>query len=286
MPTTIAQGFETLRDNLRITQLQGSTVSTRQQYIRDAVSKELKVLDSFLTGSYRRNTMIAPLSSADIDIFVVLDPSYYELGQASLLDKVKRILQKTYPKTPKISRNEQAVTITFTDFQVDVVPGFFRKGGGYLIPDTILKRWISTDPKKHVEIWEEANRNHNNDLRPLIKMIKCWNREDGKLLRSFHLEVLVLTVLKGIKISDFPSGARFVFDKGRAQVQYDLIDPAGYGGLINAHLDTRDRVNEVVSCFESAYKRAIEAERLAVGNVAQSYEKWRLIFGDYFPAYG
>ena len=287
MPTTIAQGFEKLRDNLRITQLQGSTVSTRQQNIRDAVSKEMKVLDSFLTGSYRRNTMIAPLSSADIDIFVVLDPSYYEqFGQASLLDKVKRVLQKTYPKTPKISRNGQAVTITFTDFRVDVVPGFFRKDGGYLIPDSVLKRWISTDPKKHVEIWEEANRHHNNDLRPLIKMIKCWNRENGRLIHSFHLEVLVLTLLKGIKISDFSSGARFVFDKGRTQVEYDLIDPAGYGGFVNAYVDTRDKVNEVVSRFESAYKRAIEAERLAVGNVAQSYEKWRLIFGDYFPAYG
>lgn len=177
--------------------------------------EEMKVLDSFLTGSYRRNTMVAPLSSADIDIFVVLDPSYYEqFGQASLLDKVKRVLQETYPKTPKISRNGQAVTISFTDFQVDVVPGFFRRGGGYLTPDSILKRWIATDPKKHVEIWDQANRNHSYNLRPLIKMIKCWNRENGKLFRSFHLEVLVLTVLKDVKISDFPSGARFVFDKG------------------------------------------------------------------------
>jgi hypothetical protein len=33
------------------------------------VSSEMEVLDSFLTGSYRRSTMIAPLSQADIDIF-------------------------------------------------------------------------------------------------------------------------------------------------------------------------------------------------------------------------
>src|SRR6266536_3618537 len=51
-----------------------------------------------------------------------------------------------------VSRNGQAVTITFADFEVDVVPGFYRKGGGYLIPDSVLNRWIETDPKQHVEI--------------------------------------------------------------------------------------------------------------------------------------
>src|SRR5262249_60237311 len=100
--------------------------------------------DSFLAGSYRRSTMIAPLTQADVDIFVVLDPSYYEAnGQASLLDKVKRTLQKTYSKTPEISRNGQAVTITFTDFKVDVVPAFYSTAGGYLIPDFITIHFFS-----------------------------------------------------------------------------------------------------------------------------------------------
>ena len=95
MATTILSSFQKLRENLEITGLQKATVSTRQQNVRDVVAKELTVLDSFLTGSYSRSTMIAPLSEADIDIFVVLDPGYYESsGQATLLDKVKRALLK------------------------------------------------------------------------------------------------------------------------------------------------------------------------------------------------
>ena len=35
-----------------------------------------KILDDFLTGSYARSTMIAPLTEADIDVFVVLDSGY------------------------------------------------------------------------------------------------------------------------------------------------------------------------------------------------------------------
>ncbi len=78
MPRTVAQGFDELRSRLEITELQASTVSTRQQNVRDAVKKGFVVLDDFLAGSYMRNTMIAPLSDADIDIFFVLSSEYYK----------------------------------------------------------------------------------------------------------------------------------------------------------------------------------------------------------------
>jgi hypothetical protein len=58
---------------------------------------------------------------------------------------VKRTLRKTYTRTPDISRNGQAVTIRFEDFVVDVGPGFNRKGGGYLIPNSITQSWLDFD---------------------------------------------------------------------------------------------------------------------------------------------
>lgn len=61
MPTTIPESFRKLRQNLEITGLQEATVSTRQTNIRKVVETDLAVVDSFLTGSYSRNTMIAPL---------------------------------------------------------------------------------------------------------------------------------------------------------------------------------------------------------------------------------
>ena len=117
MATTITAGFAQLKVNLEITDLQTSTTSTRQENGRAAVEEHLNVLDSFIAGSYNRNTLIAPLKFADIDIFVVLDPEYYTPdGHAALLDRVKTVLKKTY-KTPDISRNGQAVTIRFADLQ-------------------------------------------------------------------------------------------------------------------------------------------------------------------------
>src|SRR3989339_1727441 len=254
MATTITASFQKLKENLEITGLQASTVSTRQNNVRDVIKKDLSVLDSFLTGSYSRSTLIAPLKEADIDVFVVLDSKYFHHynngqngGQAGLLDLLKRTLRKTYTETPDISRNGQAVTIRFTDFMVDVIPAFNRQGGGYLIPNSITQSWLSTNPKKHVELTSSANSSHNGDFVPLVKMIKCWNRNIQSHFHSFHLEVLALSIFSNIEISDFPSGVRYFFDKARMLVTKQNLDPAGYGGDVGKYFNNQDKIDEAVS---------------------------------------
>ena len=251
------------------------------------------VKDSFLTGSYSRSTMIAPLNEADVDIFTVLDAQYFHHyngqngGPSGLLDLVKRTLRKTYTSTPDISRSGQAVTIRFTDFSVDVVPGFFRQGGGYLIPDSGTHQWLSTDPKKHVEIFAAANRDHNGNLVPVIKMLKAWNKNSRNIIRSFHLEVLALETFTGIIISDFPSGVRYFFDKARYLISQKNPDPAGYGDNIGRYLDTPTKINEAAVTLQLAYEQAVAAESHERRGLTRSaIESWSKLFGDYFPAYG
>lgn len=52
MATT--QGFKKLSENLEITDLQETTVSTRQKNVREAVDDGITVLDDFLTGRFPR----------------------------------------------------------------------------------------------------------------------------------------------------------------------------------------------------------------------------------------
>lgn len=287
MAKTIDEGFRKLRSNLEMTDLQEETVSERQKNVRKALEDDFSISESYLAGSYRRNTMIAPLNGADVDIFIVLDPKYYEAnGQSALLDKVKTALRKTYTQTPAISPNGQAVTITFTDFKADVVPGFYRQGGGFLIPDAQLGRWIATDPKKHVDLWSAANKEHKGNFVPLVKMLKGWNQSRA-VVRSFHLEVLAYSVLNGINITDFPSGVRYVFDKTREKIKYKLADPAGYSDDVAAYVKTQDAMNKIIERLGWALDRAKEGEALAAsGKIQDAFGKWALIFKDYFPAYG
>jgi hypothetical protein len=175
---------------------------------------------------------------------------------------VKRTLLKTYTTTPDISRNGQAVTIRFTDFAVDVVIGFNRAGGGYIMANSINNQWLETDPKKHVEISSTANAVHKNQFVPLIKMIKSWNKSHGAFFRSFHLEVLALEAFRGVTISDYPSGLRFFFDKGRALVKLQNKDPAGYGDDIGRYITT-GTVEAASKRFENAFNSAVNAEMRA-----------------------
>jgi len=259
--------------------------------VLDAV---LTVGTTFLTGSYQRSTMIRPLKEADIDVFAVLDTKYFynynngqNGGQAGLLDLVRRTLLRTYTRTPDISRNGQAVSIRFDDFVIDVVPGFNRQGGGFLIPDSIGAKWIETDPKRHVELVSASNKTHNGDLVPLIKMIKAWNRAHGSYFRSFHLEVLALEIFQGVTISDFPSGIRYYFDKARALISKQNVDPAGYGDDVGRYLNGSDKVRVATTRFESAYEDALKAEQWGHQMYVKSaVDSWAKVLGEYFPAYG
>lgn len=293
MATTVQQSFVQLKSNLEITGLQSETVSTRQSRVRDVMQAGMQVNDTFLTGSYARHTMISPLKEADIDVFCVLDNKYFHWyngqngGPPALLDFVKRTLLKTYTTTPSISRNGQAVTIRFTDFVVDVVVGFHRQGGGYLIPNSVTNSWLSTDPKKHVELVSAANRYHNGNLVPVIKMLKAWNKSHGSFFRSFHIEVLALQIFTNVTITDFPSGVRFFFDRARAAVRVKTLDPAGYGDDIGKYIDNPSKGDDAVGKLQTALNVALLAEQYnTVNRNRDAIEQWRRLFPDHFPAYG
>lgn len=285
MARTVIQSFKDFKSNLEITGLQASTVSSRQKNVRAILDNSLTVIDSFLTGSYSRSTMIGPLKEADIDIFVVLDPSYYKAeGYISLLDKVKVVLKKEY-STPHISRNGQAVTIRFTDFMVDVVPSFNRKGGGFLIPNSVTKTWIATDPRQHVVLFSKANQNNNSMLKPVIKMLKNWNKNISFGFSNFHIEVLAYHIFNNVSISSYSTGVRYFFDKGRTEICKKNPDPAGYSNDVGAYLNSR--LDEAESRFSTAYNRAIKAEAYeAAGRNEDAINEWRKIFTNRFPAYG
>jgi hypothetical protein len=292
MPFTIADSFSRLRSNLEITDLQGTLVSIRQQAIRRTIDGGMRVEDDFLTGSYARSTMISPLSEADIDIFICLHPSYFTHfnhnngGPAGLLDLAKQTLRQTYTSTPDISRNGQAVTIRFSDFVVDVVIGFNRNNGGYIIANAVNNFWLETDPKQHVIIMSEANKFHKGNLVPIIKIIKSWNKAHGSFFRSFHLEVLALEIFQNVNITDFQSGLRFFFDKARTVVRGQNKDPAGYGDDIGRYI-TQATLDEAARKFEGAYNTASKAEMFGNrGAHRDAILTWKHLLPNHFPAYG
>lgn len=290
---TRVQAFEQLRRNLELTGLQEKTVAARQSNIRDAVADQLTVVGDFLTGSYRRHTLISPLNTADVDIVVVLDRRYKNRSPRAVLELVRRALLVEYTRTPAISRNGQAVTITFSDFVVDVVPAFARPwwswDEGWEICDSGRDCWITTNPKKHVVLSAAANKAHSGELIPRIKQLKAWNRTAGSPLRSFHLETLAWSIFgtswlwKNGQSSDWAS-ARYFFEKAQGKLRNQLHDPAGTGSDVAAYLHG-SALDSAVSKVTTAYKRCVRAETCAKDeDLAGMHRAYGQVFGDYYPS--
>lgn len=285
MATSISGAFEELKTNLEITGLQTSTVSTRQQNVRDAVEKDFTLAESFLIGSYKRHTMITPLTEADIDVFVVLNDNphwdTYQHSPNQLLQDIKTTLKKTYPKTPSIKPDGPAVTITFNDFVVDVVPAFIHDHGGYLIPDQ--GQWLRTDPKIHTEIVSSTNDGNGGDLVPLIKMIKQWNRHHDNKFRNFYLELLTTEAFTFGSIDTWEQGFANFISHAVDNISGGIGDPAGFEGRVR-QFDTGD----LNSCWTLlgntadviAHAGAYESN----GNLTAASQQWQRVFSKkYFP---
>jgi hypothetical protein len=289
----VAAAFEEFRGNLEITGFQEGVVAARQEKVRAVVAGGLTVHTSFLTGSYRRRTLIAPMRDADVDIMVVLDRGYRPRGPRAVLDLVKATLAERYPSS-RISRNGQAVTISFSDFTVDVVPAFpvWWDSNTLDICNSGAGTWIRTSPQKHVEISSKINKRAAGLLVPSVKMLKAWNRAAGRPLRSFHLEVLAWKVLDpgwraawfgpGLGLGSDPENVARFFAEAPGRLRRKLPDPAREEGDLGAYLTDGAR-EDAISRLETAATRCRRAEQMVVdGDVAGAYAVYRKIFGDAF----
>jgi SMODS domain-containing protein len=295
---TVLDAFGRFRGNLELTGLQESAVSDRQRDIRGVMAGALPVVDAFLTGSYRRQTLVAPLSTADVDVVVVLDGSLRRRGPRGVLDVAKGALSESY-RTSKVSRNGQAITITFSDFVVDVVPAFAVpwwdfEGGGWDICDSGGDAWLRTNPKRHTERSAEVNSRTGGLLVPTVKMLKAWNRTVKEPVRSFHLEVLAWSIFDpgwlpyhwfgpGATMETDPDNVLRFFSQAGRLLRRRLPDPARNRGDVGAYLSRPSRA-EAISKVNTARERCERAETLRVsGDDRAAKAIYQQVFGDAFP---
>ncbi|MDP9470555.1 MAG: nucleotidyltransferase domain-containing protein [Chloroflexota bacterium] len=300
MATTVTSAMAAFLAAIQPTSNQTSEASTSHSALRAYLRDQLTVSADFLTGSYRRGTMLR--QSRDIDLFLVLDSSYYNgtatttgykdqaTGPANLLDRIKRLLQAKYPNTA-IGRDGQAVRVEFSHVHIDVVPAFYAALGGYLIPDSPSNSWIRSDPTKHREAISTTNAKRTVDGRlvPLAKMIKYWNHDRGYGMKGFFLEMWARDIFQYWSLPSYAEGLHTFFDRGVVYIdsRYAVNDPATSVNLMQSYLasdarrsDTRARL--VVARDLAA--KAINAN--AGGENKTAVETWKRLFGAAFPSYG
>ena len=292
---SIDDAFAKFKKRQELTDREQADVSHRHQEVRDLVATGLHVERDFLTGSYRRWTKTRPLT--DVDIFCVLhksEHSYRERYPRAILNRLGVILAPVYG-SDHVTPDRMAVTVDFgvsvnendeTDdkvMSIDVVPAF-PCGDHYEIPDALLGRWIETNPEVHYQLAVEAHEAYDQHWKPLVRMIKKWNRQHGRPVEpSFLLEVMALELF----VPPFSGGYQYelkgFFASAVDRIHDEWPDPAGLGPSVSSGMTTaeKDDAQKSLAAAESTVTRAILLARQ--GKNGEALRTWRDLFGPQFP---
>ena len=289
---TTTDAFEKFRQRLELSDTESKDAARRHTDVRECIRGGFEIANDFLSGSYRRHTKTKPLK--DVDIFFVLgEKERWRRNQAPIetLQAFEKCLKGEFDETELCRR---AVTVTFEKsyypeghdgkvMSIDAVPAFLAGTEVYEIPDKVLGKWIKTNPKKHAEQATAKNADLGGKWIPLVKMVKGWNRANGKPIKPSFLVEVMAEGLAEAPFSNYPNEVRNLFAAMEANVGQVWPDPAGLGPPVSDQM-TADLVARAKKALQEAQRKAALAMRAEqTGRRGEALQIWREILGDYFP---
>lgn len=237
-----------------------------------------------LIGSAAKDTLIRPID--DVDVLAVFSNTHkayeaYQANSQTFLYRVREALCGNRIET--VGARGQAVRLFYTDGgHVDIAPVFQRSDSGFLLPAGDGS-WLTTDPELATSWLAQRDAALGHHLRPLVRMLKAWNRAHSSRLRSFHLETVAGRLFTSLG-PNYRQNLLVFFQHAAGHLAID--DPTGHGGNLDSYLTASARA-AVESSIATAFQRsqnAVLAE--AAGDHRQAIGLWGLTLGPEFPSYG
>ncbi|MES2884891.1 MAG: hypothetical protein V4709_08810 [Pseudomonadota bacterium] len=181
---------------------------------------ESRILDSYLSGSYARNTALHPLN--DVDIIFVIDPAAWPRplfssfpSPQAVLKSFERCIRYRYT-TSALRVQRRSICLQLWHLNIDIVPGI-REGLNshvILIPDRERDEWIRTAPRLHSEAATEMNAKRGKRFKPLVKLLKLWNSNLPKNARfkSFTIETMATRIFRSTDFQSLTDGLLLFWD--------------------------------------------------------------------------
>lgn len=245
--------FETqlwgLVQEIEPTQAQKDAASRSHQYLRDILCTGQfadRIVTSFLSGSYARDTAIRPID--DVDIVFVINPGYWTLPAhlpntlpipGRVLESFAAAIRYRYPVS-SVFGQRRSVRLQLNHLDIDVVPAVNADTTGVVIwiPDETANQWIKSSPRQHAEFATTTNQRSGGRLKPLVKLLKFWNANlpSTSKLRSFAVETIATRLYSNVGLSSLQEGLiaflDFICYLGGAAPHYQWRQD-GYGMVFN-----------------------------------------------------
>lgn len=284
---SVSDMFSEFIDNLSISNTEtislryGELTATLNKQFRDTESKTANTLQ---VGSFGRKTGINGIS--DLDMLYMMPKTKWDEynksgGQLSLLQDARSAIQNRYPNT-KVRVDRLVVTVTYTNFHVEVQPVFEQADGSYKYPDTKSGgTWRITKPREEMDAVAKLDIAKNSNLRRLCKMARAWKNKHGVGIGGLLIDTLAYNFLDST--SKYDEKSYLYYDwLSRDFFEYlsDLPDQSEY-----AAPGSRQRV-KVKRKFQKKAKKAHNLCLAAIAAEGQNNvnEKWKKVYGRPFPA--
>lgn len=266
----------------------------RRDKFRDAFSPEDEIDEVIPSGSLARSTQREPIN--DVDLVVVFDadehPDWGEDGPSAgdaldhLRKRIRALLgndEGSFGQIVRLASPRNHAVKCFLDdpddpdaFTVDVMPAL-RRAGHLLVPEKKNTTWIETDPEYLID--EVAGRQNDWDqFRPLVRVLKMWNKNSGAGMKSLTVEVLALEHLP--EASSRSRSLQRFFSAAELAIERPIEDPAGLCGAIEPDLDVEKAKEKLAEAATNSWK-AVDAQD--AGDTDRAACLWRQVFGDAFP---
>jgi hypothetical protein len=284
---SVAEMFSSFIANLAIANTE--TISLRYGELTAALNKKFrdtdsKVANTLQVGSFGRKTGINGIS--DLDMLYIMPKSQWddynkENGQRKLLQDARDAIKDRYPAT-KVRVDRLVVTVTYTNFHVEVQPVFEQDDKTYKYPDTKNGgSWKITKPREEMDEMAETDSSKKSNLRRLCKMVRAWKNKHGVAMGGLLVDTLAYNYLTSTTEYDTKSYLYYDF-LSRDFFKYlsELPEQNEY-----AAPGSRQRV-KVKKKFQKKAKKAhrLCLEAIEAENQANVNDKWKRVYGRPFPS--
>jgi hypothetical protein len=202
-----------------------------------------RILGSYLSGSYARDTAIRPLD--DVDVIFEIDPSYWNTDLLRTLPTPERVLQSFATAIRRryalssVHGQRRSVRLNLNHLDIDVVPAIPDRSDPNLIlvPDRRSDEWIKSSPLRHSQIASRVNAKSDGRFKPLVKLAKFWNHNlpDTTRCKSFTIETLATRIFQSKSFTSLGEGLVLFWDFLAARFDEPTIAvwPQSFGTSFN-----------------------------------------------------
>jgi predicted nucleotidyltransferase len=293
-PPTLEQLLTRARHRIEITEEEIKEARRRRELIANALRKEFPGSRVYYNGSLAHGDALTPLT--DIDLGIVIAEAKHTHGPGKkgprdlmgrAADAIRDALKPEFPKlTVTVEGCTRAVLIRFgdpvhageTDFTADVICAMDNaRAPGLFIPKA--PGWSRSDPEAHTRMVRQAIKGTLVAFAHIVRLLKHWNRSNGKPLVSWNIKALALGCIT--RPTTQLAGLATWFTYAADELDKGLTEDPAHVAEKPIKLGKGWTQTQVVTALRDAGKRLDEAARLERdGYPLQAHEQLAKLFND------